>query len=420
MTAEAEKLDHKELFRELLTVYPGAQLEDYYKAGLWQDILKIDLDLIKAHRREGGAPEPIPIEEVVMPEIPKAAAMPAKPAMPAPVGNLAMRAPMGGVVGLAKPAQPLQRIAPGNMPKAGVSTAAKPLMTPVAKAGTISGAAAAGAAAVAAGATAGGPSAELRQIALFIQRWKLEAAKAKLLLARLTPIKRRWVMSNFKGAGTLEQYIQQCERTQPWEKAGSPAVGGAVGGAAAGGVGLARPAAAKPTAGGPLRPAAPKIGGTVPTTAAAGLKRPLGAATGLGVDPKRPKLGSAAPMPGARAPAPKVGQQWGPAPMQRTVASGMGLSRPASAPSSAGSWGLAKPTIGGGGGYAPAGGMRPTSASGARPPSGPPASAGKAGGKGAPVGARVPVGAKPTAGYLRPTGAKAGQKSLIRNLLSNA
>merc|ERR1719337_803967 len=77
----------------------------------------------------------------------------------------------------------------------------------------------------------GGPSAELRQIALFIAKWKLEATKTKLLLARLTPPRRRWVMAKFThtgvGASTsgLEQYIAQCERTNSWD--GAPGSGSA-------------------------------------------------------------------------------------------------------------------------------------------------------------------------------------------------
>merc|ERR1719408_698963 len=81
--------------------------------------------------------------------------------------------------------------------------------------------------------TGTGPSAELRQIALFIAKWKLEATKTKLLLARLTPPRRRWVMANFAQSGTavaptaqLEQYIAKCERENLWAGASSatPAV----------------------------------------------------------------------------------------------------------------------------------------------------------------------------------------------------
>jgi hypothetical protein len=81
-------------------------------------------------------------------------------------------------------------------------------------------------AAAAGAAGGGGPSAELRQIALFIAKFKLEATKTKLMLARLTPPRRRWVMTNFTQSGTatnpttaVEQYISQCERTNAWGSA---------------------------------------------------------------------------------------------------------------------------------------------------------------------------------------------------------
>merc|ERR1719433_1074409 len=61
-----------ELFRELLRVYEVAELDDYFKAGKWRDeTMKCDLLLLHAHRKEAGAPDPIPLEEVVMPELPK-------------------------------------------------------------------------------------------------------------------------------------------------------------------------------------------------------------------------------------------------------------------------------------------------------------------------------------------------------------
>lgn len=83
---------------------------------------------------------------------------------------------------------------------------------------------------VAAAGVGGGPSAELRQIALFIAKFKLEATKTKLLLARLTPPRRRWVMGNFtpssSGTGAtvqLEQFIAQCERSNSWDAASAGA-----------------------------------------------------------------------------------------------------------------------------------------------------------------------------------------------------
>ncbi|CAJ1380715.1 unnamed protein product, partial [Effrenium voratum] len=52
------------LYRELKRFCPTASLTTYVKSGKWQrDLLEIDLELIKAHRREAGAPEPPELPE---------------------------------------------------------------------------------------------------------------------------------------------------------------------------------------------------------------------------------------------------------------------------------------------------------------------------------------------------------------------
>jgi len=102
-----------------------------------------------------------------------------------------------------------------------------------------------------AAAGAAGPSAELRQIALFIAKWKLEATKTKLILARLTPPRRRWVMTNFKLLGSappttqLDQFIAQAERSNSWAAADSSI--GSVAGAPKAMSGLKRPLSAATT-----------------------------------------------------------------------------------------------------------------------------------------------------------------------------
>jgi hypothetical protein len=54
-----------ELFRELLRVYPTAIYEDYYAQRKWNDTwLKIDIQLVYQHRKQAGAPDPKPLEEV--------------------------------------------------------------------------------------------------------------------------------------------------------------------------------------------------------------------------------------------------------------------------------------------------------------------------------------------------------------------
>merc|ERR1719443_1112618 len=76
-------------------------------------------------------------------------------------------------------------------------------------------------------AAASGAAAELRQIALFVSKWRLEPTKAKLLLAPLQYAKRRWVMDSFKyepssamtSVQKLEEFLKECETTNACEAA---------------------------------------------------------------------------------------------------------------------------------------------------------------------------------------------------------
>lgn len=168
-----------ELFRELLRFYPVADLDDYWRAGVWKnDLMKTDLVLVEAHRREAGAPDPIPLEEVKMPDLPIVAKLP-------------------GMFGMG-----VNGVVPPKMAAAGAAPAA-----------------------------AGSPVAELRLIALFVAKWKMDPTKTKLLLAKMTPARRRYVIQNFKtqSAGpeastALDQFIAQCERTGDWDKAAAVTV----------------------------------------------------------------------------------------------------------------------------------------------------------------------------------------------------
>merc|ERR1711933_378113 len=74
----------------------------------------------------------------------------------------------------------------------------------------------------------GSAAADLRQIALFVSKWRLEPSRTKALLANLTPPRRRFVMQSFKDASgatgaapvvKLEEYIAQCEQTNAWAAA---------------------------------------------------------------------------------------------------------------------------------------------------------------------------------------------------------
>lgn len=184
-----------ELFKELFRVYPTAEVEDYFKAGQWKDdVMKLDIQLFYSHAREAGAPYPPPIEELKFPPLPKTLVA---------TGIGIVRPGMPGAV---RPPPAVRPLILGSAP------------VPV---GTVAGATPA----------ASGPAAELRLIALFVTKWKLDPTRTKLMLAKLTPQRRRYVIQNFKVAvpGTatdeatnaLETFIAECESSGSW----GPAIG---------------------------------------------------------------------------------------------------------------------------------------------------------------------------------------------------
>jgi len=227
-----------ELFKELLRIYPVAEVDDYFKAGQWKnDQMKCDLQLIHVHRREAGAPDPIPLEDVKMPEMPQATAIAGGIQMP----GAGVR-PLGAPVTTIRPA----------VPKVGAAVTVPAPAAP--------------------GAAAAGAVTELRLIALFVAKWKLDPTRTKMILAKLLPARRRYVIQHFKCANpgpeattALEQFILKCEQTNAW----------------AGAVAVAAPGGMAPRAVGPAT--------------MAGVKRPL--APTLSTDPsKRPKMmGAIAP-----------------------------------------------------------------------------------------------------------------------------
>jgi len=158
----------QDLFMEILRIYETAEYEDYFKGNMWKnDLMKTDYVLLDAHRKEAGAPDPPALEDVELPE------------------------------GISK-----------------LTSAATPFANASAN--------------VALG--AGGAVAELRLIALFVAKWKLDPTKTKALVAKLIPNRRRYVIQNFKstaqapGAGVaeLEAFIEECEKSGVWDKAGTP------------------------------------------------------------------------------------------------------------------------------------------------------------------------------------------------------
>lgn len=311
-----------ELFRELLRVYTMADVEDYCKNGVWQDAqMKVDMQLIEAHRKEAGSEDPPPIDEVVLPED----AMPQKPAgVGLPLGYpgaglLGARPPgtlvLGRPAGAALPAAQLMaltraRAAQGQgvalaatRPGAGLLAVApaRPGLGPAVRLG-----AAGGAGAALALRTSENPAAvELRHIALFVAKWKLDPTRTKAVLAKLAPDRRRHVIQSFKSTtpgpaatGLFEAYVRQCEQ-RGWA--------GLTTGTSTLSPGVTRMVPMHPG----TPPGTPRPGLVVPQLSraplgvAAGVKRPLVAAPGAYDPNKRPRIGpmgvsaSAGARPGA-------------------------------------------------------------------------------------------------------------------------
>lgn len=251
---EAGIMDKKgpDLFKELLRVYSVAEFEDYFKNGRWNnDLMQADLAMVKLHRREAGAPEPPALEDVKVPELPQETAAPIVPAGVGPAG-----------FGF-RPVLPGAMMTPGMRP-------AMPAARPVAPKAT---------GPAAGGVVAGGAVAELRLIALFVAKWKLEPTKAKTMLAKTSPPRRRYVIQNFKTASSaadattaLEEYLAECEKSGVWDNATGPMAA------------LATAQAPKPAA------AVAKIGAYIPggTAASASVKRPISTVAGAATQGLRP------------------------------------------------------------------------------------------------------------------------------------
>lgn len=256
---EALKKTGPELFKEVYRLYPAAEYEDYYKNGSWKnDMMKTDVVLFSRHREEAGAPCAKPIEEI------KISGLPGE----APKAWNTTITPMLGQLGqIAK--------IPGAQTPQGTATAAN---------------------------VPGGTVAELRLIALFVAKWKLDPTRTKSCLAKMTPERRRFVVTNFKtdkagiqATDDLDKYVETCEKDGSWDQ-GKPAdpKANAVGTSPAAGFGpaakivLAKPAVAAFKPGVNLG----KAPGTVVTPlSVGGVKRPWGAtgATNDGNAAKWPK-----------------------------------------------------------------------------------------------------------------------------------
>lgn len=145
------------------------------------ECLEIDLELITLHREEAGAPEPPPLEEIPAPVLPEARP-PQRPPLP--------RRP-----GLAAP--PLARRESGRPLAPAPPTA---------------------------------PPSVLQRTQLFIDKWRLEPTRAKLMLQGLRPEAAQWIINNFKPSSTakdsrtgqLRTFISKSRETTPWNGSAAP------------------------------------------------------------------------------------------------------------------------------------------------------------------------------------------------------
>jgi len=189
----------EELFKELLRVYSVAEVDDYFKAGQWKDdLMRTDIHLIYQHAREAGADDPIPLEEVKVPDLPRAVA----------IGGYQVPAGVGGL----RPVAPVGVAAFGVRPPSAVAKAGAGAASP------------------------GGTVAELRLFALFATKWKLDPTRTKMMLAKLTPARRRFVILSFKttaagveATNALQMFITKSETTNAGGVAAAPALRPAAG-----------------------------------------------------------------------------------------------------------------------------------------------------------------------------------------------
>jgi len=192
-----------DLFRELCRYYPLAKVRTYFANGRWDKRqLVTDTTLFMVHREEGGAPPPLDLEDVPVPELPSSGyggqtqssttsrRGPAPPSVPSARGPPSRSPPEA-------PRRPLTPAPPKTAPPARAFAAqgADPRPAP----------------------------SEGRMIQNFVDKWGLDATRTKLMFSRLLPSKRQMVLENFPGGGAddLRQYIARCEREKSWGGGGT-------------------------------------------------------------------------------------------------------------------------------------------------------------------------------------------------------
>jgi len=163
-----------ELFKELMRLYPLAEVEDYYKMGQWQhDLMRMDIQVFYAHREEAGAPELPPLEEIELPPLPVV-----------PAAMLQMQ----------QMQQMMMAQAQAQAGQAGLAMAQAAL-----------------------------PAAELQLIVNFVIKHKLDLVKTKTTLSALSAVTRKTVMTGFEPSGEdiaekvkqLEAFISEKKKEEP-------------------------------------------------------------------------------------------------------------------------------------------------------------------------------------------------------------
>eukprot|EP00930_Biecheleria_cincta_P034475 TRINITY_DN23828_c0_g1_i1.p1 TRINITY_DN23828_c0_g1~~TRINITY_DN23828_c0_g1_i1.p1 ORF type:complete len:344 (+),score=90.17 TRINITY_DN23828_c0_g1_i1:126-1157(+) len=174
----------KDLFIELVRSYSVAEVDDYFKGGLWQDeLMKAHIELIDRHRREAGAPK-IPDRSEIEKDVLKA--------IPALALNAGSAVP--------KKAEPCKWCEKGQCWTHGQVPKPEPGMevTPPA-------------------------DAEQRLIALFIKKHSLDEAMANEVILKRPYHQRRHIYGKFKTENTgeeaatdLQKFVEECEKDKTW------------------------------------------------------------------------------------------------------------------------------------------------------------------------------------------------------------
>ncbi|CAK8993107.1 Polyadenylate-binding protein 1 [Durusdinium trenchii] len=222
------------LFRRVQKHYPLANDQDYKRNGHWQaELLRIDLQLLEAHRREVGLadldedgadaePETAPVETVeTAPETPEPET---EPETEEEMVELEEELEPGESLRAKQNLKVRNSVVPtAPTPRTSVY---KPLKTspflrpepynghaekrPAVRAAPASTASAL--ASVPASKTAPAvpvkAAAELERIQEFIDLWELEPVETKKCLARLTPQRRAWLYENYDGSGDLLAFLR--------------------------------------------------------------------------------------------------------------------------------------------------------------------------------------------------------------------